>query len=1110
MNKFSSFKEYISEIDFDLFLEMAAHSGQKSVGGASHLLDNDTLHYLHQFHPKDHARALEFRLGKGMHDASKERHAAIQKHLEEKYPDLSDDERWMKHTGEPHNPIDAMDAASGRHKEEGVFIKGDGGETYYKIPKLSEIVEGNIESFNEKFSPQEIDIMSKGYFKPSQLKAMKLKIDDIEKRKWEITKVKSKKGRRYHADTNLKTLAKKLEGHHLSREELKNAKLDPETWHNDYSDHDHEFNTPDADYSHPNSPDFDSLSDEDKKKIRSGDRAHPYEFGAAGAVSHGAIKTALKDLKVGTALGVLGDHRGTFTDREGVEHETELHPIKDAKHGGHFAIVAQSSSPEWSSTEERMDAFDDLHKELKILEGKKHFHWKVIEFVNKDEGSSITVDGPTSSNDLTAWVNGSKKWDADSASFKKGNNPPVKMMCVDKGCRKPKFESVHVEGTGALHIPHIKNKVKYKEVETIGDVEISSVEKEDEVLQPVTNMAKYIIQFKKCLSASEVLELGIYKLKDPNNPELEKREVEWSDLKMTGGAKTVQRGGAAFIFSHWNKLSDSQKKCMTTYTNAHLNLMRKHGPAEFERRTGGKHVHHTDVSSIGGITPGTNNTQAHHPLHKHTPSSGFMNKEYDALYKVAVLGDESAVVSEQKSDIGIKQNVLAMHNGPVWKEATESIYRYIQSSTHVSGPMKATMLSNLEFIVRHAVSRIIENLGHDEVGLGFERVVGEDGKVKFTYDPNKDSGDSGKKARKKEAIRWVKSYAQTDHGSGTRRLRQSVGSLSMGGDTESEESNIDVSDEDLNRRVTQNEKGQWEALAHKSDWHGAGHSRHDIIRRQRGAGLAEMNKKWEKNENNIQNKLNQEIAKWLNNNPGKIITHAIVDDLLEKMFEDKEWLKAKGLDHINPETITDELEKIKAIATKSSTEKVSDVQVDPTAGLELDNQTQQFFDLFKNLAEEGKVTYAGKELSLKTVRDEKLDDFESLYKATKKSIEESLIDENEKNSLLKSLKNYWDKIIETDEPKTTGITTDIPTDAQMKGLDYIHNQLDGVLKIRVLTKNQQAGKDKIEKLEKSMPGGSIEEYLKIFDQASKNPTKAMLRTRLELIRNKLNELQKVA
>ena len=51
------------------------------------------------------------------------------------------------------------------------------------------------------------------------------------------------------------------------------------------------------------------------------------------------------------------------------------------------------------------------------------------------------------------------------------------MMCVDKSCRKPKFKSMHVEGTGALHIPHIKNKVKYKEIETIDGVEISSVEK---------------------------------------------------------------------------------------------------------------------------------------------------------------------------------------------------------------------------------------------------------------------------------------------------------------------------------------------------------------------------------------------------------------------------------------------------------------------------------------------------------------------------------------------------------------------------------------------------------------------------------------------------------
>ena len=96
--------------------------------------------------------------------------------------------------------------------------------------------------------------------------------------------------------------------------------------------------------------------------------------------------------------------------------------------------------------------------------------------------------------------------------------------------------------------------------------------------------------------------------------------------------------------------------------------------------------------------------------------------------------------------------------------------------------MKATMLANLEFIVRHAVSRIIENLGHDEIGSGFERVVGEDGKVKFTYDQS----NKGKTARKKEAIRWMKIYAQTDHGSGKRRGRVSLSSFDMGGDTEAD------------------------------------------------------------------------------------------------------------------------------------------------------------------------------------------------------------------------------------------------------------------------------------------------------------------------------------
>ena len=108
--------------------------------------------------------------------------------------------------------------------------------------------------------------------------------------------------------------------------------------------------------------------------------------------------------------------------------------------------------------------------------------------------------------------------------------------------------------------------------------------------------------------------------------------------------------------------------------------------------------------------------------------------------------------------------------------------------------MRKTMMASLEDIVRMAVGRIIENLGHDKIGDGFERVVGEDGKVKFTYDQT----DKGKKARNQDAIRWLKLYAQTDHGSGKRRGRQNVGSLDMGGDTESgDESTRDVSDSEL-------------------------------------------------------------------------------------------------------------------------------------------------------------------------------------------------------------------------------------------------------------------------------------------------------------------------
>jgi hypothetical protein len=445
---------------------------------------------------------------------------------------------------------------------------------------------------------------------------------------------------------------------------------------------------------------------------------------------------------------------------------------------------------------------------------------------------------------------------------------------------------------------------------------------------------------------------------------------------------------------------------------------------------------------------------------------------------------------------------MAKHNGPVWKEATEAIFNHIKTASTISSPMKATMLANLEFIVRHAVSRIIENLGHDEIGSGFERVVGEDGKVKFTYDQS----NKGKTARKKEAIRWMKIYAQTDHGSGKRRGRVSLSSFDMGGDTEAgEESNWDVSDEELAARVTQNEKGKWKALANNSDWHGSGHSRHDIIRRQRGTDLAEANKKWEKNENNIQNKLNQEIAKWLNNNPGKIITHVIVDDLLEKMFKDKEWLKEKGLDHINPETITDELETIKAIATKSSTEEVPDVRVDPTVGLALDNETQQYFDLFKDLAEKGTVAWRGQELSLNTVRDEGLlEHFKELYENTKKRIEESSIDEIEKNSLLKSLKSYWDKIDVPAAPKTMTTKLAIPTDVQMEQLRGLKKLLEDHAELRpvqrkIMMKNLEVSYKK---------NGGIQEYLKQFDKAAEN--KPFLKTMLELIRNKLNEFQKVA
>jgi hypothetical protein len=1211
MNKFSSFKEYISAIDYDLFSEMAAHSGVKHAGTPSHLFDDDTLHYLHQFHPKHHSEALKFLFGQGMHDASKARHDAIEKHLEEKYPKLSEEERWMKFHDDPHNPIEAMDSATAKHKEEGIAMP-EKGETYYYIPELQKIVEQHKKSLAEKgWDPKELGIMLKGYFHESHLKDLNLKQDArgtelnfIKQKGWAWKKVKSNKTRRYHVDTNLQNLVKNLEGHHFDHDELKNSELNPDTWHDDYNHPDHKFNTPNVDYGHPKAPDHDAMSDEDKKN----EERH-YQYWGAGGVSHEAIKTAKRDLIKATGLGLLGNHAATWTDRDGVEHQTELRQAKlggkDVLHNATWTIECSNTKcPEyWDSDEDRMKAFKQLHEELEELEKDEYFNWKVLEFVNKESGSSITIDtNEDTTKTISQWINGKFRWESHEGSFKQGKGKAYHekfLPVIIPGAKKaqPRYKVVHSTGSGAVHIPHIKNEIKYKEIETIDGVVISSEEKKEEVHQPVPNDGKYMLPFHRCLSVGDLYELKIQKPKDPNaeirkmantdndedlmgeKPELihkilDSKTNSWRllepfDLKYIGNPKS--RSGSTNIIAHWNKLNDKQKKCMKPYTNAHLNLMRAHGDGEeFYEKTGEKSIKHNQVTALGGHTLGTNNTQAHHPLHKYPNLKNFMNNEYHALVELALHGGKEVLVKEQvdseeeqkikqiTTDAGVLQDVLSRFNGAVWKEAATTIYGYIQKRKHISLPMKATMLSSLEDISKLAVFRIVEHLGHREIGLGFERVVDEDGKVKFTYDVNKDPGKRGVRARKYDIGIFLNSYSQADFGTGSRRKRANQVSLDMdiGGDTESEISGAALaSNEDLKRRIEQDKGGKWKAMDWKSDWHADGHSRHDIIRAQRGKGLlGEANKRWKETESVIQNKLNHELANWKNKpeNYGKGISvpEAVVEELLKKILGDEEWLKQNKLGHIKADTITSELEKIKSAAETKGIEVSSEPEKITENPDEVINSAWDLISTLEELDKHGKFEVTSPDTKRVTVITiQQVQDHPLLFTGLKKRYDQAIHDLNninvssaspqkwvtlrrDKEEMLDGLEKSWKIISNKVKPEDTESKPEIPTerdteskpeiptereteaktgDHQRSGteneitnLENIHNKLKGITNLR--RGHPDHAKKRLADLEKSFKGG-IKGHLSLFDQAAENTAKGRLRAILGLIKD---ELQKVA
>jgi hypothetical protein len=858
----------------------------------------------------------------------------------------------------------------------------------------------------------------------------------------------------------------------------------------------------------------------------------------------------------------------------------------------------------WDSDEERIGAFEELHKELEKLEEDtsnehNYFPWKVIQpFINESSGSSITIETNTATpKNISSWINGTLKWSSDGSTLERGTGGSYHEKFVGK---KAKYKVVHSTGSGALHIPHIKNEIKYKEVETVGDVEISSEEKKEEVHQPVPNNGGYILPFEKCLSTGELYELKILKPKDhgsdnpqsiqlmPNDklqlPKLpqghlrvktldgdkckkahpEKTHEEWlksgvkgekdslgempknihkikdkktnewrvlvkNDVKRIGHPD--ESSGNKNIFSHWNKLSDKQKKCMTLFTNTHLNLMRHN--EDFAKLTGHKAYDPGSLTALGGHTLGTNNTQAHHPLHKYHKLQNFMNNEYEALNDLALNGGEEVLVKVSRikeafdtdqderdqgnikrivTDPAILDDVKGRHAGQVWKEAVDSIYSYIRDSKHVSEIMKSAMMASLESISMLAVFRVVENLGHEKIGLGFERVV-EDGKVKFTYDENKDPNKEGVKARKNETQRFMNSYSQADHGTGPRRGRVNVDTLNKGGESD-EERDTDAASDDLKRRTDariEQVGGKYKAKAVKSDWFKDGCSVRDLIRGQRGktgGDCRAANQTWAANVEVIENKLNFELAKWANEvslPTGSSVPDDVVDKLSKEILNDEDWLKANIKGGIDPAKISAELERFKedpALADKSiDVSGIKEVPKDP------DDVINNAWDLISKSQEMDQTTI------------QQLKSNPQLMKSMIKRFDDAKFDLNnidaaasgrisrDKEEMLKDLKNSWNKIFGADEPKAT----DVPvapktmTTKSVTSTDDEHDQLDKLEKeVQELYGHPVAiRKIFMDNLELHYKGG-IQEFLKSFDQAATNS--AFLKHRLVLIRSKLKEL----
>jgi hypothetical protein len=552
-----------------------------------------------------------------------------------------------------------------------------------------------------------------------------------------------------------------------------------------------------------------------------------------------------------------------------------------------------------------------------------------------------------------------------------------------------------------------------------------------------------------------------------------------------------------------------------------MDSMRK---KEWEKVTGTPYRKCKVLTTLGGVAPGNKDTQAHYPLHRYTidkKGKGFMNKEYHALFAVAV-GDihgdapETETVAEQVNEGEDAEQVYfrvkAKHDGPAWQAAVDGLYNKIRLATWLSEPAKQVLGRSLDDLVPFAVRRIVENLGHHAIGRGFERIVDENGKVKFTYDAEKDVGGVGEKEMRKQATDWLKSYVQQEYqvGIGKRRGRTGAQSLERGGSTgEGDEGAVDVSTEQ-GRQFTgigQDSAGKYYATPRdedKSHFVQHGYSDRDFIRRnsQKGSDLSGLKKKISNRMNAFMSRLAQDQANWLNNNPGKTeIPGKVMDLLIASMVNDKKFMADNDMGHLSS------AEALKALDSKELKDKLekSTAEKDQRdyASLELDNQTQLYFDLFKDLAEKGTATWRGQELSLNTVRDEGLlEQFKELYENTKKRIEDSSI--GEKEQYLKSLKDYWDKIIGADPMEADPMEVD-PMEAdsmeKLEGLLETLKKKVGLSPVqrKILMNNLDSKKKKY---------GGIQGYLKSFDKAAEN--KATLKHLLVLIRNKLNELQKVA